>query len=87
MALTKETVIDQIEILEYGHVQVRRATYVVEDGERTLLGYHRVAYEPGRDVSAEDPKVQRVAAFIWTPEVVAAHTARQAATALRPRTP
>ena len=32
MALTKETVVDKIEVLEMGQVQVRTATRVKEDG-------------------------------------------------------
>ena len=32
MALAKETVVDKIEILEMGQVQVRTATRVKEDG-------------------------------------------------------
>lgn len=64
--LSKETVIDKIEIVESGHVQVRRATYIIEDGKR-IAGpdYHRVAYSPGEDVSHEDPKVQAVARVVW----------------------
>ena len=33
MALTKETVVDKIEVLENGTLQVRTATRVLEDGE------------------------------------------------------
>ena len=32
MALTKETIVDKIEVLELGQVQVRTATRVMEDG-------------------------------------------------------
>jgi hypothetical protein len=32
MALTKEIVVDKIEVLEIGNVQVRTATRVLEDG-------------------------------------------------------
>ena len=35
MALTKETVVDKIEVLEMGQVQVRTATRVKEDGSTT----------------------------------------------------
>lgn len=75
--MKKVTVIDKIEILERGHIQVRRATYLVEDdGTRTMLGsWHRVAYAPGQHIDTEDEAVKRYAAFAWTPEVVAAHRA------------
>ena len=42
MSMHEETVIDKIEILEYGNIQVRRATYVVrDDATRVLREYHR----------------------------------------------
>jgi len=80
MALTKQTVVDKIEILEFGVIQVRRAEYILENGAR-IAGptYHRVAYAPGDDVTTEDPRVRSHAAIAWTPEVIAAHLARQAA--------
>lgn len=75
--MRKERVIDKIEVLELGHLQVRQATYLVEDdGTRTLLGYHRTAYDPGMSLEAADAAVQRIAAVVWTPEVVEAHRAR-----------
>lgn len=78
--LSKETVIDKIEILEEGSVQVRRATYVVEDGVR-IAGpmYHRSALQPGDEVAGEPARVRAVAQAVWTPEVIAAARARQAA--------
>jgi len=82
MALTKETVIDKIEILEFGNIQIRRATYFLEDGVRVSgPKYHRVAYDPGpiddlghpRGVDSEDPKVKAYARIAWTPKVIATH--------------
>lgn len=64
--LTKETVIDLIQVTERGVVQVRRATYIVEDGVRVAgPNYDRASYMPDADVSAEDPKVQAIAAAAW----------------------
>lgn len=64
--LTKETVIDKIEILENDTVQVRRATYILEDGQR-IAGpiYHRTVYAKDADVSSEHAKVRQVAAAMW----------------------
>ena len=63
MALEKKTVIDKIEIDEAGNVSVRRATYVEEGGVRISAPlYHRVAYGPEQDLSAEDARVQAIAA-------------------------
>lgn len=71
MALIKETVVDQIEVREDGSLQVRRATYVVEDGVR-IAGpiYHRIAYVPGTEVEHEAARVKTVASAVWTKEVV-----------------
>lgn len=76
--LTKETVIDKTEVLEDGTIQVREATYIVEDGVR-ILGprYHRYVLRPGEDTSAATRRVQAVAAVVWTPDVVAAEQARK----------
>jgi len=80
MVLSKQVVIDRIEILENGILQVRRGRYILEDGVR-IAGpeYQRRVYVPGEDVSAEPPRVQAVAAAVWTPAVIAAYQAEQAA--------
>jgi len=37
MSLEKITVIDQIEVTESGHVQVRQATKIIENGMDTMM--------------------------------------------------
>jgi hypothetical protein len=68
MPLTKTVVIDKIEVNEDGTIQVRRATYIEEDGAR-IAGptYHRAAYAAGANLAAEDATVQAVAALVWAP--------------------
>lgn len=46
MALTKETVVDKIEVLEAGHIQVRTATRVLEDGVQLSQAYSRHVLAP-----------------------------------------
>ena len=57
MALTKETVVDKIEVLEMGQVQVRTATRVKEDGTLLSSSFSRHVVEPrirtGRLVEAD----------------------------------
>jgi len=85
MALTKHTVIDKIEILELGHIQVRRAAYVLEDGVRIAgPAYHRVAYAPGANIANEDLKVKAIAVTVWTPDVLAAWAEAKAQPTVRP---
>lgn len=66
MALTKETVIDKIEVLETGAIQVRQATRILEDGNLLSQSYHRHALQPGDDLTNEDPKVQAIATAAWS---------------------
>jgi len=71
MALTKTIVVDKIEVLEMGQVQVRTATCVAEDGVELSRAFHRHVLEPGDDTSGQDDRVAAVAAAAWTPEVIA----------------
>jgi hypothetical protein len=77
MALTKQVVVDKIEVLENGVVQVRKTTRIVEDGEVISSSYHRHVVCPGEDYSSEAGKVQDICAAVHTPEVIAAYTAAQ----------
>lgn len=84
MALTKDTVIDKIEIDEYGVISIRRATYILEDGVRVSdARYHRKALTPGQDVTQESAKVRAVAVAVWTPKVIADYQALVTASAVR----
>ena len=78
MSLSKETIVDMIEVTENGHVQVRTATRIVEDGKVLSQSFHRHVVSPGQDYSAEDARVQAVCAAVHTPEVIAAYQAQQA---------
>lgn len=75
MSLEKLVVIDQIEVTATGHVQVRRATKIMEGGKEISKTYHRHVLSPGDSLEGQDEKVQRIAKAVWTPEVVAAYKA------------
>jgi hypothetical protein len=79
MALEKKVVLDLIETIENGSVQVRTKTAILEDGKEISSKFHRHVVAPGADYSAEDAKVQAICAAIHTPEVVAAYKAAQKA--------
>ena len=79
MALEKVIIVDRIEVVENGSVQVRTATRIREDGVEISSKFHRHVVVPGADVSGEDAKVQAIAASIHTADVVAAYEAAQAA--------
>ena len=78
MALEKTISVDLIEVIENGCIQVRTKTAIKEDGVEITSQFHRHVVVPGADYSAEDAKVQAIAASIHTPEVVAAYEAAQA---------
>jgi hypothetical protein len=77
MALEKQTIVDKIEVIENGCVQVRTATRIVEDGSVISSSYHRHVVAPGDDYSNEDARVQAICAAAHTAEVIAAYQASQ----------
>ncbi len=79
MALEKIEIVDRIEVIENGSVQVRTKTAIMEDGKQISGTFHRHVVAPGDDYSAEDARVQAICAATHTPEVVAAYQAAQAA--------
>ena len=79
MALEKQTVVDLIETLENGCVQVRTATRILDDGVAVSSSFHRHVVAPGDDYSQEDPRVQAICAVVQTPKVIAAYKAAQEA--------
>jgi len=79
MAITKETVVDQITVTENGIVLYREATRIMEDGKELTKTYHRTSLTPGQDLTDQPQKVQDICNTAWTPEVIAAYEAQQAA--------
>jgi len=71
MALTKSTVVDRIEILETGQLQIRSATRIFEDGAELSSAFRRHVLDPGDDTAGEAQRVRDVAAATWTAQVLA----------------
>ena len=92
MALTKEIVIDKIEVLEKGQVQVRTATRVLEDGTELSSSFRRHVIDPqvrtgyvkdgsagtwaATDITGEDARVAAICTASWTADVIAAYRAQ-----------
>jgi len=70
MSLIEKSVIDKIEILESGKIQVRRADIIQKDGMEIHRTFHRHVLYPGQDLTNEDPKVVAIANATWTQEVI-----------------
>jgi hypothetical protein len=77
--ITKETVVDQITVCENGIVLYREATRIIEDGNVLTKTYHRTSLTPGQDLEGQPANVAAICNTAWTPEVVAAYQAQQAA--------
>jgi len=79
MALEKIEIVDRIEVLENGSVQVRTKTAIMEDGKQISGTFHRHVVAPGDDYSAEDARVKAICKATHTAAVVTAYKAAQAA--------
>lgn len=77
--LEKVQIVDRIEVIENGSVQVRTKTAIMEDGEQISGTFHRHVVVPGADYSQEDAKVQAICAAVHTAGVIAAYQATIAA--------
>ena len=75
MALEEKSVVDSINVLELGQIEVRRATIIMKDGEEITRTYHRHVVAPGDDLTNEDAKVKSIAEVVHTAEVIAAYEA------------
>ena len=85
MAITKETVIEKIEVVGSWNVQVATDTVIKEDGTEISRSRHRHVLQPctsskdsddkwthtATDISAEDAQVQSIANAIWTDTIKA----------------
>ena len=80
MAITKETIVEKIEVVgPYKAVQVASDTVIKEDGTELSRSRHRHVLDCGTlndsdalvdtDISSEDAEVQAVANAVWTDAV------------------
>lgn len=76
MSLTKETVVDQITVIENGVVLYREATRIMEDGKQLSQTYHRSSLTPGQDLTGQPANVVAICNVAWTDEVIAAYQAQ-----------
>ena len=77
--LEKLIVIDSINVLSDGQMQIRQATKIMEDGKEISKTYHRWVKAPGDDVTDQEDKVKKIAEAVWTEDVKKAHKDKQKA--------
>ena len=75
MALASTTIIDKVEVLADGILQVRQAEIITKDNVEISQAYTRWILNPLDDVSTQDAKVQAIANAVWTDEVKSAYRA------------
>ena len=77
MALTKEITYDYEIRTIYKHIQERRKTAIVEDGEELSFSYHRRVLTPGDDLSSEREELRALSSSLWTQAVSASWSGYQ----------
>jgi hypothetical protein len=75
MTLASTTIIDKVEVLSDGILQVRQAEIITKDNVEISQAYTRWVLNPLDDVSTQDAKVQAIANAVWTDEVKTAYRA------------
>lgn len=73
--LEKVIIVDRIEVVENGSVQVRTKTAIKENGVEISSKFYRHVIVPGADYSAEDDRVKAICATTHTADVIAAYEA------------
>lgn len=77
MEIKKQTIVDKIEVLENGCIQVRTSTRIIEGDETLGQSFYRHIVSPGDDYSNEEARVQAICAATHTPEVINTYKAAQ----------
>jgi hypothetical protein len=75
MTILSTTVIDKVEILENGVIQVRQAQVITDSGNEIARNFSRWVLSPGDNISTQDSKVKAIATELWTPSVISAYKA------------
>jgi pantothenate synthetase len=77
MALEKVVLVDMMEILEDGHIQVRTVTRVLEDGVIISESNHREVVSPGDDYSKQPDNVKAICAVVHTADSIQKYKDKQ----------
>ena len=78
--LTELTIVDKIECLANGVLQIRDRHQILKDGEEIAASFHRHVLNPGDDLTGQADRVKAIAAAVWTDDVIAAYQASLPAT-------
>ena len=76
--LTELTIVDKIECLANGVLQIRDRHQILKDCEEIAASFHRHVLNPGDDLTGQADRVVAIAAAVWTDECIAAYQAAMA---------
>ena len=82
MALTKEITYDYEIRTIYRHIQERRRTAIIEDGEEISFSYHRRVLTVGDNLSGDTDEVKALSSSLWTQSVSASYSLFQTSQSL-----
>ena len=77
MAITKDTVLERLEVYANGIIIVRFTVFFVEDGARTdEYKTHRQVFTPDMPLTElPSGRIRQIANLIWTPQLIADYKA------------
>jgi hypothetical protein len=75
MTLASTTMIDKVEVLANGILQVREAEIITKDNVEISQSYKRWTLNPTDSLEGQDSKVVAIANAVWTDEVKSAYRA------------
>lgn len=75
--LEKQESYSKIELKESGHIQLRKTTTVLDDGQVLSQAHHRSVVTPLDDISDLPDNVQAVCNAFWTDELIANFQSQQ----------
>ena len=76
MSISKQIIVDRIEVVENGVIYYRVATRIIEDGAELSKTYSRTSLTPGQDLTGIPANVVAICNVVWTEEVIAAYQAK-----------
>jgi hypothetical protein len=79
MTISTTTIIDKVEVLQDGTLQVRQAEIINKDNAEIARNFTRWIRNPGDNLAQSDPlPVPTIANAVWTQEVISAYQQKQA---------
>jgi hypothetical protein len=74
MTINSTSIIDKIEILQDGTIQIRQAQVITESGNEIARNFTRWVRHPGDTSAQNDPSpIPAIASLLWTDEIISSY--------------